>query len=629
MGKPFSKELTELSNTYDWISNIEVGSISQLFKKFGYNELIAVGSGGSLSACHYMALLHFSNGKMARAITPLELHHFKNSVNSYNVIFISAGGRNKDILLGYKTVVKHEPLRILNICMRNNSPLARLSASSEITDVIELEPPIKKDGFLATNSLLAYFILLYRLYTNKNITNNVTEIDESILSEIDSFANNIDRNGTITVLYSSLSQPVAVDIESKFSEAGLGNILVSDYRNFGHGRHNWYDKRALNSSIVALVTPKDKKLAMKTLSFIPEQIPILVLSSDYSDSFASIDLLVKSFYLVKCVGEMNQIDPGRPGVPDFGSKLYNLSYASTLTTQKNKTNFIIERKLKHYKSVILSNERKEYEEHLTKFLHKLETTKFGSVIFDFDATLCSSEDRFDGINDDIKNELIKLLKNGIIIGVITGRGKSVRLDLQKKIPEEFWSNIIIGYYNGSDVGELGNNNLPDKTKPVSKELKEIQKAILSHNNTLKEELRPSQLTIDIPKSGNISRIKGSLREIVLQFDFAHVDVLESSHSIDIIDKRKASKLNIIPYCEKKAEQLNLPKNCLCIGDKGKWPGNDYLLLSTPYSLSVDEVSVSKYSCWNIAPPGIKNIKATLAYLSFLKFTSNGVTFKYS
>jgi hypothetical protein len=64
---------------------------------------------------------------------------------------------------------------------------------------------------------------------------------------------------------------------------------------------------------------------------------------------------------------------------------------------------------------------------------------------------------------------------------------------------------------------------------------------------------------------------------------------------------------------------------LCIGDKGHWPGNDCDILSTPYSLSVDEVSPDPKSCWNLAPAGHRCVQATDDYLRALHVASGFFT----
>ena len=68
---------------------------------------------------------------------------------------------------------------------------------------------------------------------------------------------------------------------------------------------------------------------------------------------------------------------------------------------------------------------------------------------------------------------------------------------------------------------------------------------------------------------------------------------------------------------------------LCIGDQGCWPGNDHELLSTPLSLSVNVTSADPERCWNLAPCGISESRATIGYLRLLNPTRGGLRFAAS
>ena len=106
------------------------------------------------------------------------------------------------------------------------------------------------------------------------------------------------------------------------------------YRNFAHVRHYWVAKRVKESAIVALITPEEEGIAKKTLSILPESIPKLLITTDQKSSLGSLELLIKSFTLVNLIGQKQQIDPGRPGVPEFGRLLYNLKYSSLYNEKK-------------------------------------------------------------------------------------------------------------------------------------------------------------------------------------------------------------------------------------------------------------------------------------------------------
>jgi hypothetical protein len=66
---------------------------------------------------------------------------------------------------------------------------------------------------------------------------------------------------------------------------------------------------------------------------------------------------------------------------------------------------------------------------------------------------------------------------------------------------------------------------------------------------------------------------------------------------------------------------------LCVGDRGRWPGNDYSLLCHPNSLSVDEVSPDPGTCWNLAPAGVRCVEACLVYLRRLKTAGGRMRFE--
>lgn len=632
MGKPFSKEIRESQSTIKWALEQDVSEIQERLFRDMSKPLYIVGSGGSLSACHFVATLYQRSGFIAKAITPLDLYYSRFALRNSKVLFISSSGRNTDILFAFNMAVQNFASEILSVCMRLNAPLTGLANTYSVSKGIEYDIPTKKDGFLATNSLTAFFTLFAKASGLFNQFDAISDLEE-FREEVSDFVSKISFSATTTVIYGGWSSAIAYDIESKFTEAALGSVLLTDYRNFGHGRHHWFAKRKSESAIIALITPEEEKIANKTLNLIPDYIPKLKIETPRFGPAAAIELLLKVYEVVDAVGKASNIDPGRPGVPEFGSKLYHLKYSSFYKTYNSvkisrlEEAAILKKANKSSLNFLSGKEMDFWRDKFSLFHKKMNTAKFGSIVFDYDGTLCGSESRYnDSLPENLSNEITNLLKAGIVVGIATGRGQSVRTVMQNSIKSKpLWKNIIIGYYNGADISTLNDSEAPDTTLPhnsflsnVEKQLKDLSKSY----DDVEIKLRPSQLTIQSKHIDNWIIIRKLVQNIVMTDAYKDLQILESSHSIDVVVKSKASKLNVVKACVELALKNNKHGECLTIGDKGQWPGNDYELLSTEYSLSVDEVSSHPNTCWNFSDIGMKGQAATISILQKIQLNKN-------
>lgn len=628
MGKPFSQELQKINQTYNWALQIPIKDIDNIYAVLCERPLFIVGSGGSSSACSLFAMHHQYQGMIASDITPLELQYTKKAINkSSNIVFISASGKNSDILFAFDTAVSLEPNSIFTICLQEKSLLSKRSSNYSISRIIEFDNPSGKDGFLATNSLIAYFTIISRLYGYNFSLKNIVP-DQSFFNKLKEFVKLLHEDFTITVLHAGWGKPIAIDIESKFSESGIGNILVADYRNFGHGRHNWFDKKKKQSAIVALVSDEEKDIAKRTLELLPKEIPVLLIESDLRHADASLELLAKSFFLVEEIGLLKKIDPGRPGVPSYGSKLYNLKYSKLYNTRSNlpiKARNAIMRKLGNISFMEEDHILSSWQNAYNSFIKKLNKAEYDGIILDYDGTLCSSEERFVPPRKEIAEKLNYFLSNNILIGIATGRGKSVREELQKLIDNHYWDNVIIGYYNGAQVASLSDDTMPikDCNNDLFSEIEKTLKTESIISNFIDIELREGQITVLVKDKKNSKIIKNILSDFLYNRFKFKIQILESSHSIDIISAETSKNL-IIDHCRKKLGNEDNTTRFLCIGDRGKYPGNDYQLLSNEYSLSVDQVSNDPYSCWNLASTGNNCVEATLEYFDAISPTGKAM-----
>ena len=631
MGKPFKGELEKLSSTIKWAEKQDVKLLAKfLFEENKETPLVCIGSGGSFSACHYAAQLYQQrNGVLAQAMTPLQLMYAgRDFIRDSKLLFLSASGKNKDILNAIKYGVKYNEAGMMSLTLRKNNPTEELLEKYPKVLRWSEDIPTEKDGFLATNSLVATFTLLCKASAGTEF-----QVSRFKFQDLKPETCNLKLDGiqNFMVLYGASGEPVAWDIESKLTEAALGSALLSDYRNFGHGRHHWFAKRKENSCIIALISPVEKDLATKTIKSLPADVPVIYIETELETPDATIDMLLQAFRFVSELGEARGIDPGRPGVPAYGRLLYNLDYyklTNRILPNEKTLDVAVRRKLgaaSEDNAVLWEY----YGDACKRFVQRLNRGKYTSIAFDYDGTLSAKDRKSRYTNqlcDDIKDALLRLLESGIQIIVATGRGKSVGDSFKNSFDQKYWPQIKVGYYNGGCPLTLGDEEKLKawKKKPFDPELKvlsdELQRRL--PENCIQYELtaRNLQLSIEeVTSDSDAELLYNTCREIVWDKQLKGIRVWRSSHSMDIVVYHEVSKLNVIEN----------PDTTLCIGDYGSVEGNDYELLTSRASLSVDKVSKNADSCWNIAPSGVYGLDATLYYLSRLTVKDGVIKCKFS
>ena len=167
MAKPYTVEMSKLAETFAWAMASDIEPLRKAVKTASLSSLLAIGSGGSLTAAHALASLHQRcTGHLATVATPLEAIG-EPLASSVAIWLLSAGGSNVDILSAFRALVAREPRQLGILCGRSDSPLANAARNHGFTDLLLYEPRTGKDGFLATNSLLAFVTLLTRAYASE------------------------------------------------------------------------------------------------------------------------------------------------------------------------------------------------------------------------------------------------------------------------------------------------------------------------------------------------------------------------------------------------------------------------------------------------------------------------------
>ena len=619
MGKPLNSELEKLQDTIRWAERQDVTELRSFFSVNAGTPMICIGSGGSFSAASYAAMLYKQMCGLAVPMTPLAFDTSSDAIiQDSKLLFFSASGRNKDFLIAFQRGLEVGRGDMAGVCLRESSKLDAIIEKCNPDFKKHTFPiPTVKDGFLATNSLVAFFVLMYRCFFDAKPSKHIGNgIGYALNHSFDFF-----KIDNFIVLHSNLSEPVAVDLESKFSEAALGSVLMADYRNFGHGRHQWFDKKGGNSCIVALINDNDRELAEKTLGKMPEDVHMVRIESGLKTPLATIDLLLKSFQFVSAIGTQRGIDPGRPGVPDYGTELYHLNFAKLIKDEsiaQPPKNLAISRKLRlGSKALIPDQEYKAYSKAYDAFIERLGNKVFDLLALDYDGTICNVDRNArwkEALEESIARQINKLLEMGIRIAVMTGRGDSMHELLRNSINKEYWSQVYLGCYNGAVIVPLTDDTSSIeavKNAPLDEQLVTLQNELERyHFKPEKLKKYSTQLSLSCTDKQKAYEI---CNEIILSNKLDRLHIWSSSHSMDIVVSTKASKTAV----------KQISEDVLVIGDRGDYEGNDFEMLSLPYSLSVDGVSRNPNSCWNLAPKDLRGLDVVKYYLRKIKATKNG------
>jgi fructoselysine-6-P-deglycase FrlB-like protein len=309
VGKPYQVELESLESTYKWSLDAPISSPTNSWTRLCGYPLISIGSGGSFSAATLAAYLHeYHTGLPARALTPLDAALSSLNWSTASALVLTARGGNPDILGVFRRLAASEPKSIATICTRLQSPLSELVSEYTGAETFDIELPTGKDGFLATNSLLATSLILARLYADSIGTLSALprRLDDLLCKEAPQMTSGsfetLWKSQTLITLYSPVTRAAAVDLESKFSEAAIGSLQAVDYRNFAHGRHHWLSRHRDSTGVIAFVADEVEDLSGRMLALLPRQVPTLRIRVPGEGARAAIAAMVHAIRIVGQAG---------------------------------------------------------------------------------------------------------------------------------------------------------------------------------------------------------------------------------------------------------------------------------------------------------------------------------------
>lgn len=252
--------------------------------------LVTTGSGGAESVADFAALLYGARGGVGTAVSPYTLNSYSDAaLKTAKLLLVSAGGHNNDIAFAAKRALDVNPVESASFTLsqgeRNEVRKLFLKASSELS--LDIPGTRTHDGFVSTGTPLMFFALLCRAF------NPGCELGK----------------------YSGMP----LNLEGKLTESGLATAMVSDYRNYCHGRFIFTSNHLEDSAVVMLVSPRERDIVERTRKFLPAQTSLVIIETEEDTPEAALDLLVRTtaffFELCEATGT-NHESPSNPGRMD-------------------------------------------------------------------------------------------------------------------------------------------------------------------------------------------------------------------------------------------------------------------------------------------------------------------------
>lgn len=614
MGKPFSQELDRIGQTLDWCQSVLHIQRHEVYGR-GSELLVCVGSGGSSSAAEFAARaaqIHLRRN--AIALTPLDYVQRVEALGKHRALLLSAEGKNSDIRMAATTAVEFAE-HTSALSFRSASPLLELLQESDRSSVIAIDAPWDKDGYLATNSLIAMQVLLAQAAGLSVDASRALDAFGSHRRMLPSHAAVLAGSTRLLALHGAVGAVPAIDLESKFAESAFATVQRADLRQFAHGRHLQLASGRESIPVVAFIGDEDLDLWVETRALLPSTVQLLQCPLPGGLAQATLHGLLFAFALVEAVARPLGVDPGAPNVPLFARQIHALEAGRHLPqapANRNAKLALLRRTGTTFNAITTACDA---------YLERLSQAKVKGIVLDFDGTCCETARRFEGMDSQVQRELQRLLDSGLQFAFASGRGDSLHSDLRARFEAKVWPQVHLGCHSGSSQVSLAE---AWREAPVNEAFGilalDLARRGISQTNRYRIRAKAEQFTIECVDAALTSEV------FLIASELAAVRqgwrAFRSSHSVDLLTERAGKSLVVSCLAQRLAADAETA--ILRIGDRGELHGNDYELLYRGLSLSVDGVNAESTSCWIFGASSENPLQRALAYLRALVPTSDGV-----
>lgn len=614
MGKPYSQELDRILATLIWAEGVALAPTNFLTFHYQSERLVCLGSGGSFSAAEFAArVAEDTLGTQAVAVTPMEYVQRVRGFGPHTAFLLSAEGKNSDIRMAAAAALSHAR-HTTALTFRKHSPLTDLMAEDDGAAAFGIEPPWDKDGYLATNSLVASLVLIARW---AGLTMNVIEAGQAFTRYRQDMAKSravasLGVGARVLAVHGARGAVAAIDLESKFAESAFGTVQRTDLRQFAHGRHIQLTQSQDPFVVVAFITSDELDLWVAQRHLLPASTEVMTCLTPSGLPDAALHGTLFVFALVEALGRALGRDAGEPPVPGFARDIHAMEasrYLALPSACAGNAKVAVLRRTGHLWSTI--------SQAMDAFAQRLRDATVRGLVLDFDGTCCETRLRLKGMDDEVTQEIRRLLAAGLHIAFASGRGDSLYAELRERLEPSTWERVLLGCHSGSTRVRLSD--------PWLESARHSEFAVLD------EELRAQGIGPDAgyrirAKGGQYtiecSEVQGARRAFLLASEAVRTRpgwrAFRSSHSVDILADT-AGKLAVVEWLATDTRS-DASTQLLRVGDRGEMFGNDRELLGSGLSLSVDGVSPDLDACWLFGDEGLAASQRAVEYLRSLEMS---------
>lgn len=629
----FSSKLGSLDETITLFRGFDANPLSQALEACRGRNVIAVGSGGSHVAASYLAccLRTLGLGRV-HVQTPMDVVLETSDLDGVDVWLFSASANNADIEATARAA-RDRGCSAIILCTRNSDGSVAAWVKENGGQVYTVPVAELKDGYLATHSLVSNcvgLLLASELLSDDPVVeaDRLGEVEVRIASNLEHAArialrktfSSLGAGVTLIVIADPLLRPLSLLLETSLWEASLCPVQVTDMRNFAHGRHSWIHHHGEETVILGLTGQSSIASWQSIVGALPSGNGVL--DFDFAGCGRRINLLalIDGLFWIEAIGSVVGIDPGKPGIGDFGRVMYEDRSLKEMAEILPPA--VRQKRMAAARAGRATHAPDELCDAFEAKVRCLTSTDIGAVVMDFDGTVVSTQDRVGAPSPDIVTELERLSELGVAIGFASGRGGSLGEQLRRDFPTKMIPKFLVGYFNGGHLLSA-DVDLEDARPEHDPVIEEVAAWLANAPGLMGSSiLKPKEIQLSVGFNDLVNPTTFKMR--ILECPAVRerrVKVLSSGHSFDIIPSG-SNKLSVVAALE---QAVGPGREVLSIGDSGTRLGNDYSLLMRDFGVSVGDVCPVPDGCWSLFGSRKMGPEALLKILrSMLPSSSGGI-----